>query len=57
MSGTLYEIKLISNGEYRKIYIRATDEYHASKLADEKIQGTIKILSIEAKGVNEDGRS
>lgn len=57
MKGTLYEIELISGHEYRKIYLRATDEYHAAKILDEKIPGEINILSIRAKGVTEDGRS
>jgi len=57
MIGILYEIRIMSSGEYRTVYIRATDEYHAAKLVNEKINGDIRILSIEAKGVNEDGRS
>lgn len=57
MKDRLYEIELISGHEYRKIYLRATDEYHAAKILDEKIPGEINILSIRAKGVTEDGRS
>lgn len=57
MKGTLFEIELISGHEYRKVYIRATDELHAAKLVNEKIPGEIRVLSIKAKGVTEDGRT
>jgi hypothetical protein len=54
MKGTLFEIRLISSGEYRKIFIRADNLHDAVKAVSEKIPGEIKILSIEAKGGRED---
>ena len=53
MKGTLFEIRLISSGEYRKIFIRADNLKDATKAVSEKIPGEIKILSIEAKGGRE----
>lgn len=53
MSGTLYDIRLMSGKEYRQVFIRSTDEYHAAKAVEERIKGNVKILSIEAKGVKE----
>jgi hypothetical protein len=54
MKGTLFEIRLISSGEYRKIFIRANNLKDAARSVSEKIPGEIKILSIEAKGGRED---
>ncbi len=51
----LFEIHLTSDGQYRKVYIRATDELHAAQLVNEKIPGKVLIKSIEVKGAkNED---
>lgn len=52
MKGTLFEIRLISSGEYRKIFIRAENLKDAAKAVSEKIPGEIKIISIEARGGN-----
>lgn len=50
MKGTLFEIRLISSGEYRKIFIRADNLHAAVKAVSEKIPGEIKIISIESRG-------
>lgn len=51
----LFEIHLTSDKQYRKVYIRATDELHAAQLVNEKIPGKVLIKSIEVKGAkNED---
>ena len=52
MKGTLFEIRLMSSGEYRKIFIRADNLKDATKAVSEKIPGDIEILSIEARGEN-----
>ena len=52
MRGTLFEIRLISSGEYRKIFIRADNLKDAAKAVSEKIPGEIKIISIESRGDN-----
>ena len=52
MKGTLFEIRLISSGEYRKIFIRADNLNAAVKAVSEKIPGKIKIIDIEARGGN-----
>lgn len=51
MKGTLYEIRLISSGEYRKIFIRADNLNAAVKAVSEKIPGA-KIIDIESRGGN-----
>lgn len=51
MKGTLYEIRLISSGEYRKIFIRADNLKDAAKAVSEKIPGA-KIIDIKARGDN-----
>lgn len=51
MKGTLFEIRLISSGEYRKIFIRADNLHAAVKAVSEKIPGA-KIIDIEARGGN-----
>lgn len=51
MKGTLFEIRLISSGEYRKIFIRADNLKDAAKAVSEKIPGA-KIEDIEARGGN-----
>lgn len=56
MTGTLYEIRLISSGEYRKIFIRADNLKDAAAAVSEKIPGEVEILSIEAKGTNDNGK-
>lgn len=52
MKGTLFEIRLISSGEYRKIFIRADNQKDAAKAVSEKIPGEVKIISIESRGGN-----
>lgn len=52
MKKTLFEIRLISSGEYRKIFIRADNLHAAVKSVSEKIPGAIKIIDIEARGGN-----
>jgi hypothetical protein len=52
MRGTLFEIRLISSGEFRKVFIRADNLKDAAKAVSEKIPGEIKIISIEARGEN-----
>ena len=52
MKGTLFEIRLISSGEYRKIFIRADNLKDAAKAVSEKIPGEIEIISIESRGEN-----
>ena len=54
MRGTLFEIRLISSGEYRKVFIRADNLKDAAAAIAEKIPGEIKILSIESKGGNDE---
>lgn len=49
MKGTLFEIRLISSGEYRKIFIRADNLNDAAKSVSEKIPGA-KIIDIETRG-------
>ena len=51
MRGTLFEIRLISSGEYRKIFIRADNLNSAVTSVSEKIRGA-KIIDIEARGGN-----
>lgn len=51
MRGTLFEIRLISSGEYRKIFIRADNLNSAVTSVSEKIPGA-KIIDIEARGGN-----
>ena len=50
MRGTLFEIRLISSGEFRKVFIRADNLKDATKAVSEKIPGEINIISIESKG-------
>lgn len=50
MRGTLFEIRLISSGEFRKVFIRANNLEVAAKAVSEKIPGEIKIISIESRG-------
>lgn len=52
MRGTLFEIRLISSGEFRKVFIRADNLKDATKAVSEKIPGEIKIISIESRGEN-----
>lgn len=52
MKGTLFEIRLISSGEFRKVFIRANNLEAAAKAVSEKIPGEIKIISIESRGGN-----
>ena len=53
----LYEIHLTSNGQYRTVYIRALDERQAAQLVNEKIPGNISIISIEAKGAQNENEA
>lgn len=50
MRGTLFEIRLISSGEFRKVFIRADNLKDAAKAVSEKIPGEIEIISIESRG-------
>jgi hypothetical protein len=52
MRGTLFEIRLISSGEYRRVFIRADNLHAAVKAVSEKIPGKIEIISIESRGWN-----
>ena len=54
MRGTLFEIRLISSGEFRKVFIRADNLKDVAKAVSEKIPGEIEILSIESKGGNDE---
>jgi hypothetical protein len=50
MKEPLYEIRLISNDTYQKLFTRAKDEHDAIEMIKHKIGDSYTILKIEKKG-------
>lgn len=48
-------LQVMSQGEHRTIYVRASDELEAAKQIENRIKN-VRILSVEAKGVTNNER-